>query len=312
LLENDLKKRRTGRPKSDVLDSLRAKSWYWNVVTLSNAYSGYELEGQFSNEKHLWLNGTKKRPCKFDKYRRGEHQPSKQLVAEAGRKYPYTLYLNGHAFWKIAKKPIRSIEELYICLESLRPEISSLLFETSDHKLKHRVKSSYKYVTIFNKLAKEGDIDALAACIGMIQEISLYMNRTPIGLEFVIADAFLKIYQRVASVPPFVYVADELFQYLIHAFLQTTPGFQLEFKINKLGLSRYLYHSQLRILLIAKLKLLRSFPICPTACLNVAERYLTPQILTQLLVSNQEAISKNPEIRRLSRALRKWERRLTH
>lgn len=205
-----------GRPPRHEIDSIHAKNWYYDVSCLSGMISGYELEKRFSP----WNLGDgetyKKRPCKFDKYRRGEHLPSRDLIKQVGKTFPHTEKRFDHCFWKIAKYPQADLTELYGLVNLLRPNIRNLILLPKSEANSPIVRCRTGTSKIFEELRKEGDLDALSACLALIHENNILgsIQDTELYTRYV-----FHIFVRSFSRLPYEAVSFEFCEYLFKHFL---------------------------------------------------------------------------------------------
>lgn len=301
-------RRRAGRPVRGDIDTLRTKTWYGCVASYLGTDSAYSLEKHFSPEKVIVENGITKRPCKFDKYRRGEHTPSRRLVERIGEELPGTKKVFDHVFWDVARCPCTDIGMLHKQLSGLRPAISNLLFYSPSRFEETPYRRSQDYVPAFQTLGKEGDWDALTACIGLIQELKYFGND---AFRFAYTRPTFRIFLRFASSTPFYNLADEFYRYLLANILNNRVSKKLLDGITETDIFELASISGSRILIVEDLDLLKRHFFTPKACLHIVERYLSAQIVYRLRdharAGQWSEIYKMPEVRNLARALRRWE-----
>lgn len=303
---------RPGRPPRCEIDALRAKTWFWAVANRLHTRTGYALEKRFSPEKMQRENGITKRPCQYDKYRRGEHSPRPSLINKIDRELPGTAAYADHCFWRVAKSPAIGLDELHDHLASLRPEIVDLLFYRRKRPGGTRERRARAYPATFQRLGREGDWDALTACIGVIQEARHYGE--DVVYQFYTKPTFA-VFRRLISSPPLYEVSSELFAYLVRNFLNNPDGQQIQNNVRRTGIQALARMTTNRILLIEDLYLLKKFGMTPTACLHVAEPYLPADVLyridTLIRDGDWQRVRQLPEIRKLAKALKRWEDKQT-
>ncbi len=297
-----------GRPRRPEIDALRTKTWFWAVAHRLGAHSGYAMEKLFSPEKLQQSNGVTKRPCKFDKYRRGEHAPRPALITEVDEQIPGTAAYADHCFWRVAQWPPIEIDELHEHLASLRPEIADVLFHRARNGGPSLERKPRAYPATFRELRRHGDWDALTACIGVIQEAKPYREEAAYAFY---TKATFAVIRRFVAKPPFLDVAEELFEYLMRRFLDNPDGQVLCQQVSRFGIRTFASLTTHRILLIDDLCLLRQSGIPPVSCLHVAEPYLPADVLHHIEklygAGEWRAVRQLPEIRKLAKALKRWE-----
>jgi len=308
-----VKTKRRGRPTKGPLESLKVKLWFWAVAGRLGVTTGYAMEKYFSPETvRQGPNGGTIRSCKFDKYKRGEHVPEPELVDRIESEFPGTKKFLNHPFWIIAKTPITDIEEFYIQLSNLRPEISKLLFFSPIDKVRMPIRQLTGPFGTIEDLIKESDWDALTACIGLIQEAN-YLG----GIQ----KYYLKHYTRrtygvflpVISQHPFTQIAHELFDYLREHFLDRPEDAEWTKKLDSTYLDGHIYVYQTMLLIIEDLGILKHHFLAPPSCLYLAERYLKVSVIEKIhelsLSGKYHEATKLPEIKKLTRSLRRWEKK---
>lgn len=135
-----LNRRARGRPRKSEITKLKVMSWF-NAVAQASGKSAAELEREFAIEGRIKIeDGKEMRPCLWDKYRRGEVEPS--LIPPKGRSISVVQAVenkySGTAMW--LKLPIwtlldfnhpLSIDELRKTYESMPAEIRGLILKES-------------------------------------------------------------------------------------------------------------------------------------------------------------------------------------
>lgn len=204
--------RRPGRPPRSDIDILKAKCWFWAVARRLGSSSGYALEKYFMPEKMTSVNGVTKPSYIFNTYKRGEHTPSPAQVELVERKAPGTTLYIEHPFWEVARTPCTDLDSLYNHLLLLRPEITRLLFYPPRREGVAPMRRERSYMSTFDILRKEGDWDALTACIGLIQEAKYYGDKW----QYIsYTRQTFSVFRRFVSQYPFSDISYELYTYLI-------------------------------------------------------------------------------------------------
>jgi hypothetical protein len=300
--------RRPGRPARDPIDTLKTKVWYWGVAHCLGTQSAYALEKHFSREKISVENGVTHRPCKFDKYKRGEHTPSKALIEQVDKEFPGTRYVFDHVFWEVARCPCLDINGLYERLSHLRPAIARMLFYPTQGRGNTPNRKDRTYASVFEALRKEGDWDALTACIGLIQEARFFGDE---GMYIVFTRPAFAVFRRFVSSFPFYMVANELYAYLMMYLLDNPIGQKIQGSMSGVDVRDLASLSTSRILLIEDLDLLKKHFYADKSCLYVAERYLTAPVIMKITnyieARRWSEVYKMSEIKNLARALQRWE-----
>ncbi len=119
------------------------------------------------------------------------------------------------------------------------------------------------------------------------------------------------ILRRFSSASPFYIIASELYAYIRDNFLTDPYSKKFLTGIHSEDIDNLLMLARRRILLIEDMYILNKFSATPTSCLHIAEKYLTPPILMtiqDLLISGTaQDVLKMKEVKKLSRALIRWE-----
>lgn len=312
--------RPVGRPVRSEIESLKTRVWFRAVADRMGSGSAYAMEKRFSPEHTRTVHGVTRRPCKFDKYARGQHTPSPALVDEVELALPGTKRYIEHPFWEVARCPCTNLEALYWGLARLRPGITDLLFRPLPREGMIPERIHRFYAMTFRDLGREGDWDALTACIGLIQE-AWYVEESHLLSKF--TQQTFDVFSRFVIDRAFASVAEDLCRYLLRHFLTTPRGRELDSYISKFGVDLLIKTGRLRLLLVDSLGLLKHCLSAPTSCLHIVERYLTYDFLfclpdiyhlpsgvedfCCLPKSTVKEIRRHPVIRNLARALQRWE-----
>jgi len=315
--EPRVKNKRRGRPTNGPLESLKVKLWFWAVAGRVGATTGYALEKYFSPETvKPGPNGGTIRSCRFDKYKRGEHVPDPALVDRIESEFPGTKLFLEHPFWTIAKTPLTDIEEFYIQLSNLRPEISELLFFSPINRGRMPVRRMTGPYGTIEDLIKESDWDALTACIGLIQEAKYLYSNEPGYLQHCLeryTRRTLGVFLPAISQQPFPRIAHELFSYLRENFLNRPQDEAWIRKLDSTNLDGHIYVYQSMLLIIEDLDIFKHYYFAPHSCLHLAESHLNGALILKIqrlfMSGNFHEVPKLPEIKNLTRCLRRWEKK---
>ena len=305
---------RRGRPANGPLESLKVKLWIALVAAKVGKKTGYGLEKHFSPETiRIATDGGTIRSCKFDKYIRGEHVPEPELVDKIEIEFPGTKAVLEHPFWVIANPSITGIEALYNELNKLRSGITKLLFFTPLDSGRMPNRTHNKWDEQINLLVKESDWDALTACIGLIQE-ARYLGNPPQPMQHLYAKKTLGVFLPAISQYPFTKIADELFLYLREHFLENKKDKDWTKILNEIELDKHILTYQNMRMLIEDLQIFQTHFFTPQQCLYIADKYLKPPVIAKifhLFYNGQFRAANNlPEVKKLKRCLRKWEKKV--
>ncbi|MET0116427.1 MAG: hypothetical protein ABW090_03280 [Sedimenticola sp.] len=299
-----------GRPKNkNQTKPLKAKAWFYYVAArLHLKRTGYALENYLEPEKvRRNDDGTVTRPCKYDGYKKGLHIPDPDLVDEVDLIAPGSKSLLYHPFWEVAN-PIQDITELYIHLNKLSSGIVELLFHPGTEPGKVPQRHRKDYLATLDALSKKADLDAFTACIGLLQEANL--TREPILHVFYMKPT-LAAFRRLIYYPPFPDIAHELFEYLTNTFFTKLNGKEVDKLVSEVNVDRAIFYSHSLLSIVDDLGILRKFTFPPVSCMHIIERYMTTRAYTTFLADESDkdwvAYKKLPEIRNLTRSLRRWE-----
>jgi hypothetical protein len=298
--------KRPGRPPNGPIDRIRVMVWLWAVAIALGKKSGYALELHFTPEKVQRYKGITKRPCKFDKFKRGDHVPKPELVDMIEEQVPGTKVWLEHPLWKVAKTSVTNIDELYKILGNLRPGISELLFP-NHNKNGHYEKIQFSE-KLLKKLDKEGDIDALTACLGLIYEAKYYNNKLQ---HWLTARKTFRIFLRVFTLYQLTPVAQDVFEYIRDNFLDSEIDKQWCQSLKALNIESFISFKRDTLLLIEDLYIFKHFTKAPASCLYFTDRYIPISVFQHFYEyygdDRLEKISRHPQIKKLTRCLRRWE-----
>jgi len=302
--------KRRGRPPNGPVDIFRVKAWFWSVAGNLRVISAYKVEKYFEPEKFTYNkdNYSTSRPCKYDKYKRGKHEPEPELVERIEEEFPGTKKWLTHALWDLLKNPTMEFNQLYPLLIKLRPSVSDLLFHRS---LKKQLMPSRRDMTInalLDKLDQESNIDALIACIGLLIEAKQYARDY---VYYLTARTTVRLFFRVFAQYPLYYITPGVFEYLRQIYFDNDFDPKWTDYIQKMDPSIPLQINNFLILLIEDLGILKKHGLAPLACLYYTDKHLTPKIIADMYRYNWDgdwdSIRKLPEIKKLTRCLRRWE-----
>jgi hypothetical protein len=121
------------RPRTDPVDKVRTRVWFEQVLIEARAWSAYELEKMLSPEQvYRGPEGTV-RPCRWDKYRRGDNTPSaatREFVAARFRG-PQSRW--DSPIWRIFKGETVTRSDVVKGLGNLAPDTAGFLTERSSN-----------------------------------------------------------------------------------------------------------------------------------------------------------------------------------
>lgn len=306
------KARGPGRPPKKEIEEIQATYWYWAVCFASKLECPRAIELAVSPETFKKrADGGWSYPGSFAKYLNGVRLPEGRTVAKTESKFEGTSEAIGHPFWKIAD-PAIEIEELYTQLAKLHPSITNLLFETRPRNSKMLVRRHSHILDTLDFLNEKGDLDALAACLGLIHEdkYSGEDSKYPI-----IERVALQIFLRIATRDALRMVAYKLFTYLKKYFLKNPNNQEWMQYLETLPLIDSLTLNSFTLYLIDDLNILKSYAYAPPSCLCVAQHKITQSQILPLFhkihSDKKDSVKNLPEIIELTKSLGSWERRNT-
>ena len=301
--------RKPGRPQKCQIDRFRTMAWYTSVEGRIHPFTSYAVEKHFNPDKFIYVRDKgMKRPCKFDKYKQGKHVPCDKLVDEIENEFKGTKEWLIHPLWEISKPPTLEVEKIYKLLAELKPSIKNLIFYSSPSPpyVSHRKHDNIEKLA--EKLNKDSSWDALAACIGLIQEAK-YLNNP--GVHFFVSRTALTIFLRVASCYPMRFIALEYFEYLKKHFLPNKIDPRIDTILNSINVENEInYYHYLR-LMIEDLYIQNNGLLASNTCLYFADKYLSNASLREIYTfkfnHDWKSVRRHPSIKKLTRAIRRWE-----
>ena len=288
---------RRGRPRRNEIEVLQTKAWFWAVAMRLGVTSGYAVEKRFPTVTSK--NKDSKRSCKYDKYKRGQHSPEQDVIDRIEDDLPRTKSIYEHPLWQVATCPCSGLDNIYHQLHRLRPELVDLIFQSAGNQRKPE-----RYATIFESLGKEGDIEALTACIGLIQEAKYYGYER---LDFIYTHPTFRVFCRSISERPYSYISVEFHKHLTNNILDNPIGRQLAKAVPASFVSEYGWLNEARLTIIDDFDIFKGELAPPRACLHIAEKYLTASVIQRIFEPEKNpGIYKLPELKNLRRTLKRW------
>ncbi len=242
-----------------------------------------------------------------------------------------TRKIYDHPFWEVIKFKSENIQDLYFLLSQLRPEITNLLFECPsfmfdpplNYKKKFKRKSKKNIWSIFKKLQKESDIDAITAAIGLIIE-NRYTQDDPAYSEYYLSEKLFHFFKCAISFYPLNVVAPQLFQYVKENFLyermnekiypyvthaktwnQYLDSFNIEVEVEK---------NQRIYAFLEDAGAIKHYVSSPSSYLYLTDTYLTTELKEDIFryVTYEDfiRIKNNEQIKKMLQNIKQWERRL--
>lgn len=300
-----------GRPPKKEIEETQATHWYWKVCFASKLQCPRAIELAVSPETFKKrADGGSSYPGSFAKYLSGT-LPQDRTVAKTESRFEFkgiseAIY---HPFWKIAD-PAIEIEELYTQLAKLHPSITDRLFEIRPRNSKMLVRRHSHILDTLEFLNEKSDLDALAACLGLIHEdkYSGEDSKHPI-----IERVALQIFLRIATRDALRMVANKLFTYLKDYFLKNPNNQEWMQYLETLPLIDSLTLNSFTLHLIDDLNILKSHTYAPPSCLYIAQHKIDQSqvlpLFDQLHSDKKDSIKDLPEIIELTESLGAWERR---
>lgn len=298
-----------GHPAKTEVNKFRTMAWFHGVSACLGKNSGYAFRKHFSRNKFDSSNGSNKRTRRFYNYKSGRNRPNKELIDQVDEECPGTKSIIFHPFWDVLESPCQDIQSIYPLLQKLRPEIRQIIFHKTRGGQTAYQRRNDGYLVPFEKLNKEGDMDALIACLGLIHEMKYYGED---DWAILYTRPTLNVFIRAISNHPYFYLAEELSEYLNKNFLNN-QDFDEEYaiRISSKVFPSLVRLSLMRLIFIDEFNLLRHYSRAPTSCLHTAESYLSENLIYKIKMmadkGNAKDITKLPEVKKLSRALKRWE-----
>ena len=293
-----------GRPKQAKIDLLYAEHLYWCLMNATGANTDAALARMIATGPER-VDAWRRR---LRTYRRREHAPQARCIKELAKHFPSIKESANHPFWRIARYPCSNMGDLYRDLYALRPGIRQLLFAESSENKTYPQRSGKPIVHLFETLSREGDLDALSACLGLIHELK-HQDRT--FFDFIYTRPTYAVFRRCFAEHLLPQMSINWFAYLFKHFLDNPQGKALYQPLSPEIISGLANLSSLRTWFVRALNTLDpGIPIAP--CLHVAERYLSVDLLYEMthLVQYQGGVKlkNDPRIMKLCRALKRWQR----
>jgi hypothetical protein len=146
--------RAVGRPKKDVVDTLRGVIWFNRVSSLSSK-TAYRLEKKFSPDKFKKnIDGLTERPCQWDKYEIGKHLPSRPLQKKVEAAYPGCLHWLNLPVWDLLKHRPPNDEKLQVMMSSIKPNMTKHIGRSAE-KLGINLRMNNNRFNYFLKMSPE-------------------------------------------------------------------------------------------------------------------------------------------------------------
>jgi hypothetical protein len=309
----------------DVVDILRVQTWFWAIATRLGVTTAYAVEKYYRTNSDPTYKNKKFEPSKrFKNYEKGLHVPHPGIVRwfDEQERFKGTRQYIDHPFWVLLKTPDINIDELYILLGKLPYHIYKHIFDfeldidgaeyqPNPDKLLRKA----GYLSALKEFDKYSNLDSLAATLGLICEAKHFSTREFKLQHATAADTALRIFLRIATENQFICNSDNIFSLLRERFLTVSydkTGIQnLEMVGNNLG--EILLYNMFILGLINQLHLLKDIDDAPPACLYLSEKHLTQEVMNTISYYGESGewskIKKIPEVKNLSRSLRRWEKR---
>lgn len=306
-----------GRKKKNLeIDQLMARTWGKNVKWVSGLKTPAEIERAVC--PHTFKKRPKKDevggyiyPCYFSKLMRGERIPGDTIIERTNKVFPGTDHVAKHPFWRVARCPPIDIGDLYLELSKLDEEISSLFFDKVSAETGVPRRKPSKWFEILKQLDWRSDLDALTACVGLFQE-SEYFRPTDVD-RFMYGAVIMRVFLRLCCQPPFVFVAEDLFDYLKRHFLLKCEDEEWKEEVNTVDINVRILITKFLISFLSEIKALKVYWHVPSECLHIVDKYTSTNLLQAIIdITTTEdivALKKLPDIRNMVRALRRWEKK---
>lgn len=271
--------------------------------------------------------------CIFNRYVNGTAiaGPKHIKLAENYKNGNGTSKIYDHPFWEVIKFKSENIQDLYFLLSQLRPEITNLLFECPsfmfdpplNYKKKFKRKPKKNIWSIFKRLQKESDIDAITAAIGLIIE-NRYTQDDPAYSEYYLSEKLFHFFKRAISFYPLNVVAPQLFQYVKENFLyERMNGKIYPYMTHAKTWNQYLDSFNIDIEVEMNQRIygfledsdaIKHYVSIPNNCLYLTDKYLTTELKKDLFmyVTYEDFVrfKKDKNIKKMIRSIRRWEKRL--
>lgn len=167
-------KARRGRRPRTIVDQLVTQAWYHEISRRLGITSNRGVERHFEPNKVRKnpVSGEWMRPCKFDKYHRGENTPSMQVRAIVEKELAGTSEIFDLALWRVIDRPIPGVSELQAVMSAFGIRLKAILFEvdrsvgTMQPVYRRRKLNERDYPEI----RKQGDLEALTCLLALARE----------------------------------------------------------------------------------------------------------------------------------------------
>jgi len=290
--------------------------WYWQIADKLEKTTDYGVEKHFYPDKFKKrTDGGTGHTSKFNKYKNGKHEPEPEQIQKAEIDAPGSETLLEHSFWAVIHMPVISKEDIYLQLIKLKPSIVDFLFTSYRPAGQVPTRRENPLFEDIDRLYKESDWDALTACLGIVQEsrITNRFNALPF-FEHNYLKLAINLFCKLICQRPFFIIKDELLEYLHEHFFDkctdaTWVAYYKDFNI-EIKIQRYQYI----VYLIEHLKIFKQHDHIPTACLYFTDKYLTKSVFLEIHLyedtGQHKKISQIPEIKNMTRSLRRWEKKV--
>lgn len=297
-----------GRPRNSPISSIRTLFWARQVCIRANRYTGYSLERYFRGTPFKKNDDDETiRTCKWDKYLNGKRNPGNKTVEVVNQMLPGTARYYHHPIWYFCNPDDLCIDEIYKQFSLLRPGISGYLVSTGHHESNHIHRIKRSFIDEPDFLDKQGDFDALAACIGIARERDKCEH--PILAEPYIRVAF-RIFMRITWLTSYNHIAYDFFSYMKEFFFSKSQ----DNKLNKVLLNFSLFNEyQYNYTLFTILSDigLPSYSVAEiSSLLRISYRYINPSTFIEMVEHHENgdfiSIRKIRKIRNLCRCYLRW------
>jgi hypothetical protein len=258
------------------------KLWYWYIAVKFNVYKGYSVEMllrpnlDFERDE----DNQKKRSGDFDKRKNGTRGISHKNALAIDKCVPGSIDWLYHPIWDLLKVPSLPIREIHDILANLRPEISSLIFEYyRGHE--HPPYKINKPHDIEEILYQHSDLDAFMMCIGLMLDAKAFNRMTD---YYNYARWTHTIFCRFITIHPFIFIAEDLFEYLKRYFYSETVTIDQEWfaSLKDFDVGERKSHNCQALHIIDTYKMRRPNVASLPSCIYIVEQYFFSEDLTHL------------------------------
>lgn len=201
---------------SGQIKAIRIRLWFAGVRDRSGAPSAYALEREFSSEKFKkGPDGEVVRPCKWDKYARGESMPGPALLEQVEKAFPSTRAWLDLPLWEVVSEVPPPRAELHKLIAFSRPNLAARLQPVGTKKNSYRIWNS----STIDSLWKQGDVNALTTLLAIVRDAEQSGNDDQHAEAAVAA---MQVFFLLATRQPFHFVRLELFDFLRDRFFSRT------------------------------------------------------------------------------------------